>query len=335
MKKRISRSRASAGGRLAKRVALTVALLVVALTVIPVFLKQLLFKDSPGRALTGVTLDTLDYSDVSFRQVDEGLSLGGMLFEPDMPDDSDPIPGVVVIHGSGDSHRENWWYLTLVEFLQRHGIAVLLPDKLGCGRSEGEWKSAGISQLAADASAAIDFLVAMDSPRIAGAGVIGMSQGGMVAPVAAGINSNIRFVVNVVGSATTIRSSLLFEEKHNLRGMGVLPGIADILAYPSSWSIIHLRQAGFWKAVGRFDPRPAWERLEVPALALYGADDTNTPGDRSARILRSLKNPDLTVKVYDGSGHSLESPEGEGSSVLRLDALEDIRDFIHACCETE
>lgn len=123
---------------------------------------------------------------------------------------------------------------------------------------------------------------------------------------------------------------LVYEESHNLRELGFLPRVADLLAYPAAWSLIELRQKDFWDAVGNFDPLPYWRDLSVDALVLYGEDDTNVPARRSARRLRSLDNPHIDVRVYEGSGHALESPKGLGNSIFRRDALEEISTFIHA-----
>lgn len=42
-----------------------------------------------------------------------------------------------------------------------------------------------------------------------------------------------------------------------------------------------------------------------------------------------LDNPNIRVKIYQGSGHALESPRGRGSSIIRQDALDEVSDFIH------
>ncbi len=123
---------------------------------------------------------------------------------------------------------------------------------------------------------------------------------------------------------------LVYEESHNLRKLGILPGLSDLLAYPASWSIIKGRQKEFWDAIGNFDPVPYWQGLSVESLVLYGENDSNVPSSESTAILRSLGNPNIAVRIYEGSGHALESPEGKGNSIFREDALRDIRDFINA-----
>jgi pimeloyl-ACP methyl ester carboxylesterase len=139
-----------------------------------------------------------------------------------------------------------------------------------------------------------------------------------------------RHVVSVSGGALPTYETLVYEEKHNLRNLGVLPGLSDILAYPSAWSLIYWRQRDFYDSIGNFDPRAYWERLCIPALVIYGENDTNLPAEKSAEALRALGNRNINIKIYEGSGLALESPEGFGNRIFRENALEDIRDFIHS-----
>ena len=62
----------------------------------------------------------------------------------------------------------------------------------------------------------------------------------------------------------------------------LLPGISDLVTYPSVRSMTEFRQKDFLDAVGNYDPLPCCRELQVPALILYGAEDTNVPSARSA-----------------------------------------------------
>ena len=126
-------------------------------------------------------------------------------------------------------------------------------------------------------------------------GLIGMSQGGWIAPLTAAHSPRIAYVVSVVGSAVSTHRQFLYEEQHNLRQLGILPGISHLLAYPATFVNRHWVQRDFWSAVGDFDPLPYWSRLAVPSLALYGEIDTNVPSARSAELLRALNNPVIEV----------------------------------------
>lgn len=295
-----------------------------ALLVIPPLVVQ--FAEPERRRFESVKLKDTDFMEVSFRNTEQNLTLGGMLF---VPNGKGPFSTAVIIHGSGTSRRDNGWYLTLTQYLQQNGIAVLLPDKRGSEKSEGSWRTASFEDLATDTKAAISFLRSRGEANSSGIGIIGLSQGGHIAPIVANQTKDIAFVVNIVGGALPMHESLVYEENHNLREMGILPGLSDLLAYPAAWSV-RVRQGEFWKSVGNFDPRPYWQSLAVPSLVLYGQNDTNVPSGKSAEALRSLGNPRIEVRLYENSGHALESPEGLGNSIFREDALRDIRNFIYS-----
>lgn len=249
-----------------------------------------------------------------------------MLF---VPEGGGPFPAAVIIHGSGTSHRDSFWYLTLTQYLQENGIVVLLPDKRGSEQSEGNWHTASFEDLATDTRAAIEFLKEQEEVGISIIGVVGMSQGGHIAPIVASKSSDVVFLVNVVGASVKMHELLVYEENHNLREMGVIPGISNVMAYGTSF-LIRTRQREFWGAIGNFDPIPYWEKLIVNALVLYGEEDTNVPSAKSATILRSLNKLNIEVRIYEDSGHPLEDPVGKGNSVFREDAMKDIRDFIYS-----
>jgi heat shock protein HslJ len=84
----------------------------------------------------------------------------------------------------------------------------------------------------------------------------------------------------------------------------------------------------FFDAIGNFDPIPYWEKLTTNSLVLYGQEDTNVPSEKSAARLRSLNKSNIEVRIYEGSGHALQDPEGDGNSIFRNDALRDILNFI-------
>ncbi len=296
----------------------------LALLIVPILIRQLTASDE-RRSFSGVELDNAEYQEVSFQNTEQDLKLGGMLF---VPEGDGPFPSVVTIQGSGTSVRGNRWDLTLNQFLQESGIVVLEPSKRGSDQSEGDWRNASFEDLATDTLAAVSFLKDQGKVAISDIGVIGLSQGGRIVPLVADKSRDIRFIVNVVGGALPAYDLLVYEETHNLRELGILPGLSDLLAYPSSWMVRNVAQPGFWDAIGNFDPLPYWRTLSVEALILYGENDTNVPTSESAAILESLDKSNLDVRIYEGSGHALVTPKGKGNSIVREDAMRDIRDFI-------
>ena len=305
----------------------TLVALVVALVGLVGLVSSRLGDTPPPRDLVGPSLETLAFEEVSFRNERDRLDLAGMLF---LPSQAGPRPATVLIHGSGESRRDNRWYLTLVEHLRRTGTIVLLPDKRGSERSEGEWRTASFEALARDTVAAIEFLRARPDTAISVLGVIGLSQGGQIAPIVGSEPRRVDFVINVVGSALPFHDALVHEERSNIERLGLPSLVAGAIAPLSALHLRKVRQRTFWDAVGNFDPRPYWARTEVPSLALFGENDPNTPSRVSAENLLALANPRIEVQVYAGSGHALEDPPGTGNAYIRAEALERIETFVAA-----
>jgi dienelactone hydrolase len=298
---------------------------ILILIVVPVLIA--LFRGDEARRFEWVWLADTSYQEIGFHNAEQDINLAGMLF---VPEGEGPYPAAIIIHGSGTSRRDNGWYLTLTQYLQENGILVLLPDKRGSEASEGDWRTASFSDLATDTLAAISYLKDQDQVPIAEIGIVGLSQGGHIAPIVAAESEDVAFVVNIVGGSVPMHELLLYEENHNLRQMGFLPGISNVLAYVTTFVLRNFSQATFWNAIGNFDPLPYWEKLATNAFVLYGEEDTNVPAEKSAARLNSLSKPNIQVKIYPDSGHALEDPLGEGDSIFREDALQDIVDFVNS-----
>ena len=292
-----------------------------------IFLPPLLMRVIPPaqRQYSGVTLDEVQYSEIAFRNAAQDIDLAGMLF---VPDGNGPFPAAVIIHGSGTSHRQNRWYLTLAKHLQDRGIAVLLPDKRGSEQSAGDWRTADFEDLATDTTAALEYIRAQDVVPLSGVGIIGMSQGGWIAPIVARDVPNLDFIVSMVGSAVTPNEQLLYEEDFNLRQVGFLPGVSYGIALMSTQYLRRVRMADFYDAVGEYDPTLLWAQTPVDTLMLFGSDDTNVPSAESAARIAALAKDSIRVITFEGSGHALQDPPGRGDHLIRSEALEAIEQFI-------
>lgn len=253
----------------------------------------------------------------------EGAVLAGTLFLPRDP--TGPVPGAVIIHGSGASDRDNYWYMMFADALVRSGVAVLLPDKRGSGLSEGEWFTTGLAGFAEDAAAQVRALRAhpgVDAERV---GVIGMSQGGRVAPMVASL-ADVAFVVNLSGAAVPLSEQLEHETRQDLKN-DPLPGFLDFVVRPLSIWSVKRRRPEWWATNGRIDPVSAWAEVSVPALTLYGRDDEldNVPVRRSVERLDSLRLPNLEVRVFEDTGHGFFE---RGTSRVRSDVLAFLAEWV-------
>lgn len=311
------------GPSMFKRVLLVVVGVLLALLVVPVLITQLNRPQAVAR--TPIDLDSLTYEEIRFENASQNVSLAGMLF---VPEGDPPFPAVVIIQGSGPSRRSNSWYLNYARFLQANGIVVLLPDKRGCESSGGDWRTASLEDLATDAQAAISYLRAERPELSQSVGILGNSQGGVIASIVAAEDSDLTYAINVVGHVVPMHDQLVFEENYNLRQMGFLPGFSNVLAYMTTFVQWNIVNRDFWSIIGNFDALPYWQEDEVPTLVILGEQDTNVPSVRSQDRLNALGKQNIRVVMFQESGHDLEPPAGVDTEYHRQDALDLIRDFI-------
>lgn len=305
----------------------TVGLILAILAIVfgPVVLKQA--APAEKRTFQRVYLADVEYTEVFFRNEAQDLNLAGMLF---IPEGEGPFPAVVIIHGSRESYRDRNWYLTLSSYMQKNGVAVLLPDKRGCEKSEGNWQTSSLEDLATDTLAAVDFMKSQEIVEVSRIGIIGMSQGGIIAPIAASQSADLDFVVNMTGSSVTMHEQLLYEFNYEARETGFLPGISNLLSYANTFIYEEITGKEWYDVVGNFDPLPYWQKVNIPALILHGSEDHNVPSAESKARFEALGKNNIRVIMYAGSGHGLEDPPGVGDHYIREEALLDMLNFINS-----
>jgi len=122
-----------------------------------------------------------------------------------LPQGKGPFPGVVLITGSGPQDRDETLmghkpFLVLSDYLTRHGIAVLRADDRGTGKSTGVFAKATTADFATDTEAGVAYLktrTEVDPHKI---GLIGHSEGGIIAPMIAARNKDVAFIVLMAGT---------------------------------------------------------------------------------------------------------------------------------------
>ncbi|MBW3661327.1 MAG: serine hydrolase, partial [Gemmatimonadetes bacterium] len=294
---------------------------------------------------SGIPADTAyQVEEVRFRAPD-GIDLAGLLF---VPVGEGPFPGAVVIHGSGESDRTNVWARAFAETLARAGVATLLPDKRGSGESGGEWRTATFETLARDALAGVERMAAHPKVDADEIGVVGLSQGGHVAPLAADLSAEVAWVVNVSGATVSMLEQIRHEMRNTARQAGLPPeGVDAILEIQrraeryvetGEWApyaaALEAAEGTPWAPVadgfpqtpdspvwtwarlnGAYDPIPYWKRLDVPILVLYGEEDEsdNVPVAESVRrleaALEEAGHEDYRIRVIPGAGHGIWAPD--------------------------
>jgi len=118
------------------------------------------------------------------------------------PKGEGPFPAVVLISGSGPQDRNEELlghkpFLVLADHLTRKGIAVLRYDDRGVGKSTGKFDTATSKDFAEDAAGAVAFL--KTRKEVGKIGLMGHSEGGLIAPMVAVENSDVAFIVLLAG----------------------------------------------------------------------------------------------------------------------------------------
>jgi len=139
--------------------------------------------------------------DVTFPSQAQGVTLAGTFTSPQ---DKGPFPAVVLISGSGPSDRDETLFdhkpfLVLADHLTRRGIAVLRFDKRGVGGSSAGSPGVTTRDFASDALGAVAWLAARHDVARQHVGLIGHSEGGLVALLAANSSTDVAFVVMMAG----------------------------------------------------------------------------------------------------------------------------------------
>lgn len=278
-------------------------------------------------------------------------TLAGTLTLPDEETfGSGPYPAAILLTGSGPQDRDETLmghkpFLVLSDHLTRHGIASLRCDDRGTAGSTGDFSTATMLDFMDDARAAIAFLEQQD--EIAEIGLIGHSEGAMIAPETAAGNDDVDFVVLLAGPGVTGEEVLLLQTRVMLGETGVGESFLDTqeelqsqlfdlmkdgadreLIEAKVGELIDLQSPGAAGEVREglfdqnmamidrpwfyhfltYDPRPMLRKLEQPVLAVNGSKDL--------QVLTS-QNLDEIRRVFEEEGKdNFKAIEFEGLNHL-------------------
>lgn len=152
--------------------------------------------------------------DITFENKKEAVTLAGTFT---FPKKMGTFPAVVLISGSGPQNRDEELlghkpFLVLSDYLTRNGIAVLRFDDRGTGASKGDFKKATTQNFATDVEAAVNYLKTRKEINKTKIGLIGHSEGGIIAPIVATTSKDIHFIVLLAGTGIPGDQLLLLQQ---------------------------------------------------------------------------------------------------------------------------
>ncbi len=286
--------------------------------------------------------------DVRFDNAAAGIALAGTF---SAPLGKGPFPTVLLIAGSGPNARDeevfgHKVFLVLADALNRAGIATLRYDKRGIGASTGNFAQSTSDDFASDARAALAYLRTRPDVDALHLGVMGHSEGGLIAPMLAADDAHVAFVVLLAGPGVNGRRILLSQKALILRADGqpdaqiekavgfnrvafdtvaqapsaeearlqlkarLDPMVASHqLSQQQSDVLIGQITSPWMRHFLRFEPAPILRKVAVPVLALNGALDLQVePVENLAAIRMALAgNRDATVLELPGLNHLLQT----------------------------
>lgn len=273
------------------------------------------------------------------------VSLGATLTIPDNPLPS--LPVAVMVTGSGPQNRDEEVFghrpfAVIADYLARNGIASIRYDDRGVGKSKGDVTAATTADFAEDAQAVADWTRAnKDFGKV---GIIGHSEGGIIAFMLGAKPKNIDFIVSVAGPAVRGDSILVFQNLNALSKAGVEDSVASVFGdalrkafslkignpdmtlsdealseiYPSWNDSATTRQLAegirglfrgdmtpWMQHFISYSPSAALKSLSIPAFLIYGEKDMQVPPSLNA--CEALRNaPEATVKIYPKLNHLMQ-----------------------------
>ena len=280
--------------------------------------------------------DEVIVEEVSFRHGDD--TLFGSFYRPP---GTGRHPAVVMILGS-ERHDRNYGGVgpALGRQFGKAGIACLAWDKPGVGKSTGEYNTQTLHDRADEALAAVRFLRGRKEIRQDRIGLWGHSQGGMVAPLAASLSTEVAFVIEISGwqgpvwqqdavrvgaelraagfPDAEVARAVAFAQKRMdmIRGTGPYKELEEaqktVKMLPWFRSVHFCDRVRFEAArrnVG-LDTTSWWSQVRCPVLIIYGDRDTSTgPPEPLVAIIRrgleTARNGDVTVRIFRDADHSM------------------------------
>jgi hypothetical protein len=284
--------------------------------------------------------------EVTYTNMAAGNTLAATLA---IPTGKGPFPAVLLITGSGPNDRDESLlghkpFLVLSDYLTRKGIVVLRADKRGVRKSTGDLANATTADFATDAEAGVAWLKTRPEVDPHKIGLIGHSEGGVVAPMAAVADPSVAFIVMMAGSgvpgdqiipeqvkliaeadgasnqkadegADTERETLTaVETEKDPKALEHLLGVMLAAGgMPDAQIAVQIKAATspWFRFFITYDPATALRKLTCPVLVLNGSLDLQVPPAQNLpairKALQEAGNKHFEVDELPGLNHLFQT----------------------------
>jgi len=287
--------------------------------------------------------------DVSFQNAKGNASLAGTLT---YPKGGGSFPAVILVNGSGQQNRDSEVFghrpfKVLADHLSKNGFAVLRYDDRGIGGSKGEVNLATTIDFASDANAAVDFLSSLQMVKTGKIGVIGHSEGALIAEIVAAENDKVNYIALLSGPILKGDSLLILQSY----ALGKVAGLSEhaletnkrnnrklydillrdeppkVLAESLEKELIRQNNGNaltsdmkvklspmlipWFKTFLRIDPAYYLKQVKVPVFASFGGKDIQVPANENIYALQRLhlNTTDVTIKDYPNLNHLFQNAQ--------------------------
>jgi hypothetical protein len=259
-----------------------------------------------------------------------GHALAGTLTLPRGASRTEPVPAIVTISGSGPQDRDETLtsppgyrpFRQLADSLGRRGIAVLRMDDRGVGASTGSHATATSADFAEDIRAGLAYLRTRPEIDVNRLGLLGHSEGGLIGPLVAVQEAQLRGVVLMAAPSWDGRRILQFQLANLARQDTSLSGATlDSALARIPLRIDSLKASSPW--MGYFidhDVLAVARRVTSPVLILVGGTDQQVTAAQAAELAAAIReggNQNVTSRVFPNLNHlfiydTVGSPLGYG-----------------------
>jgi len=279
---------------------------------------------------------------ITFFNKKDSINLAGTLT---LPKNKTDFSTVILISGSGPQDRnsvimDHKLFLIISDYLTRNGIAVLRYDDRGVGESQGEYSKATSKDLSTDTEAAIKYLKSRKDINKNRIGLVGHSEGGLIAPMVATNTNDISFIILLAGPGLKGKQILLLQKKLIEQRSGIdeitvnesqeiFKGAYEIISnfkgndkelkinlkeyfdkkFNNSMddkqlnSLIESISSPWIKYFIKYDPSLTLEKLNIPVLALFGKNDLQVPAVENSKVLEGLEKKNIEVIQLENLNH--------------------------------